>query len=72
MTEEEIEKELQRFYELGLSEGYKNAAHHIMDAAKASFERHGTEGAAQRLRHLANEIHIMANKAHPGEPDSTE
>jgi hypothetical protein len=65
------ESELLHTHNVGISEGLRQAAEHIMQAAKDSFERFGTEERqTARLRHLANELHCKANAAHPGPPNA--
>lgn len=67
MTYEEIDERLNHTHRTGISEGLRRAAEHIMQAAKDSFERFGTEKRqTMRLRQLANELHCQANDAHPG------
>lgn len=69
-TGEELEERLLHTHNSGISEGLRQAAEHTMDAAKASFERFGTDGSqAVVLRQLANELHVKANAAHPGKPN---
>ena len=70
MSEKEPnEQELQRTHDVGISVGLRKAANYLMDIAKERFERFGDEH-ANEIRGRANELHIMANKAHPGEPDN--
>ena len=70
MTDEEFEAQLLHTHNVGISEGLRQAAEHIMQAAKDSFERFGTEERqTARLRHLANELHCKANAAHPSPPN---
>jgi len=71
MTDEELNEQLNHTHQTGISEGLRRAAQHIMQAAKDSFERFGTEERqTARLRHLANELHRQANVAHPGTPNA--
>jgi len=69
VTHEKVfdEQELQRTYDVGISVGLRKAACYIMGIAKERFERFADEH-ANEIRGRANELHIMANKAHPGEP----
>ena len=71
MTDEELDERLNHTHQTGISEGLRRAAEHIMEAAKNAFERFGgADRTAARLRHLANELHVMANTAHPGTPNA--
>ena len=69
--DEELDTRLNHTHQTGISEGLRRAAEYIMQAAKDSFERFGTEERQTgRLRHLANELHCQANAAHPGTPNA--
>ena len=71
MTDKELDERLNITHQTGISEGLRRAAEHIMRAAKDSFERFGAEERqTARLRHLANELHCLANVAHPGTPNA--
>jgi hypothetical protein len=70
MNDEALEKQLNNTHQTGISEGLRRSAKHIMEAARDAFERFGGDDrTAVRLRHLANELHVMANIAHPGTLD---
>ncbi len=43
MTDKELDERLNHTHQTGISEGLRRAAEHIMQAAKDSFERFGTE-----------------------------
>jgi hypothetical protein len=71
MTDDELDEWLNRSHQTGIAEGLRRAAEHIMQAAKDSFERFGTEERQTAcLRQLANELHVMANTAHPPTPNA--
>jgi hypothetical protein len=61
LKDEALDILLNRSYQSGIAEGLHRAANHIMQAAKASFERFGTEERQTlRLRTLANELHSQS------------
>lgn len=61
MDKEELDELLDSMYQSGIAEGIHRAANHIIQAAKDSFERFGTEERqTHRLRALANELHAQS------------
>jgi hypothetical protein len=65
MTEEQFDERLNRSYQVGISEGLKQASRVMLAKAHAYFEV-GQDEIAHRYRDISNEFKKLEEKAHPG------
>lgn len=69
MTEEQLENELMRAHNVGVSDGYSRAYDYVMDKAEKCFRSFGCTADVNLLHTIAKDLKMLGEQAHPGIPN---